>query len=325
VSRESPPPDQNTVRLTPGPRTDLDRRLDACEVARNRGLRASLFVPLRILVLLTMVAIAAYSTVARANADTGCSDREFLASLDKLQDWNALYAFVKRNLPACPDDGMYGEGYSEAVVTAFAKHWSHLPQLISILTRDPSFEAFALRHINETADPQALEETRQNAIHRCPPDTEGLCSKIAARAGKAIAEPAWLAPRTSAHVPGGVALVVLKKLIDDAGSSVVLCLEVGTADAPPTLIAKLRRDDRTIVAGSQCTPAEGSVKPSFHTSTHRAAHFLYVYNPKWLAPHSLRVQAENYYHGLWAIYWTVELLEANGQWQITMFREDGES
>ena len=75
------------------------------------------------------------------------------------------------------------------------------------------------------------------------------------------------------------AFVVFKKPIDDAGPSAVLCLEVGMSDAPATLIAKLRRSDRTIVPGSQCTPAEGSVKPSFHTATHRAAHFLYVSNP----------------------------------------------
>ncbi len=67
------------------------------------------------------------------------------------------------------------------------------------------------------------------------------------------------------------------------------------------------------------------MKPSFHTATHRPAHFLYVSNPTWLSQHSLRVQAENYYHGKWAIYWTVELVETSGNWQITMFREDGES
>jgi hypothetical protein len=144
-----------------------------------------MLAPLRFLVL-GVAAIAAGSTVARADASAGCSDREFLAQLDKPQDWNAVYAFVKRNLPNCPDDGIYAEGYSDVVVHTFAKHWSYLPQLLSIVVRDPAFEAFALLHINETADPQELKKTRQNATSRCPPDMEDLCKKIATRAGEAL-------------------------------------------------------------------------------------------------------------------------------------------
>ena len=145
-----------------------------------------MFVSLRFLVLLSVAAIAAGSLAARADAGAGCSDREFLAQLDKLQDWNAIYAFIKRNLPNCPDDGMYGEGYSDVVVHAFAKHWSYLPQLASLVARDPGFEAFVLRHIDETTDPQELKKMRQNGTSRCPPDMEDLCKKIATRAGEAL-------------------------------------------------------------------------------------------------------------------------------------------
>jgi hypothetical protein len=145
-----------------------------------------MLAPLRFFVLLSVVAITATNSVARADAGVGCSDREFLAQLDKPQDWNAVYAFVKRNLPNCPDDGMYGEGYSDVVVHAFAKRWSYLPQLVSILACDPGFEAFALRHIDETADPQELKKTRLNATNRCPPDMEDLCKKIATRAAEAL-------------------------------------------------------------------------------------------------------------------------------------------
>jgi hypothetical protein len=138
--------------------------------------------PLRFFVLLSVAAITVGNPVARADAGAGCSDREFLAQLDKLQDWNSIYAFVKRNLPNCPEDGMYGERYSDVVIHAFTRHWSYLPQLASIVARDPGFEAFALRHIDKTADPQDLEKTRQNATNRCPPDMEGLCWRIATRA-----------------------------------------------------------------------------------------------------------------------------------------------
>lgn len=141
---------------------------------------------LRFFVLLSVAAIEAGSPVARADAGAGCNDGEFLAQLNQLQDWNAIHTFVKRNLPRCTDDGMYGEGYSDMVVHAFAKHWSYLPQLVSIVARDPGFEAFALRHINETADPQELKKTRQNATDRCPPDMEDFCKTIATHAGEAL-------------------------------------------------------------------------------------------------------------------------------------------
>jgi hypothetical protein len=145
-----------------------------------------MFTPLRFFVLLSVAAITAGSASARADASAGCNDREFLAQLDKLQDWNAIYAFVKRSLPNCPDDGMYAEGYSDVVVHAFAKHWSYMPQLVSILARDPGYEAFVLRHIDETTDPKELKNARQNATGRCPPDMERLCKKIATRAGEAL-------------------------------------------------------------------------------------------------------------------------------------------
>jgi hypothetical protein len=130
---------------------------------------------------------------------------------------------------------------------------------------------------------------------------------------------------TNAPVPSEVARLVLEREIDEAGPSVVLCLVVGTSDPSPTLLAKLRRKDRTIVPGSECRPATGSVKPSYHAKTGKPAHFLSVYNPVQLSPTSLRVQAENYYHGKWAIFWTVELALLNGKWQITKFQEIGEA
>jgi hypothetical protein len=145
-----------------------------------------MFAPLRAFVLLSVAAIAVGSPLARADAGAGCNDREFLAQLDKLRDWNAIHAFVKRNLPKCPDDGVYGEGYSDLVVRAFANHWSYLPQLVSIVARDPGFEAFVLRHIDETTDAKELNKTRQNATDLCPPDMEDLCKKIGTRAAEAL-------------------------------------------------------------------------------------------------------------------------------------------
>ena len=57
---------------------------------------------------------------------------------------------------------------------------------------------------------------------------------------------------TNAPVPAEVARLVLEREIEEAGPSVVLCLVVGTSDPSPTLLAKLRRNDRSVVAGSEC-------------------------------------------------------------------------
>jgi hypothetical protein len=140
--------------------------------------------------LLTSAAlIFAVITTARADS-SGCrlSNQAFISRLDNLKDWNAIYAFVARNLPSCPDDGLFGEGYSDMIVHGLAKHWSNMPQLLTLIARHPTFHSFVLRHINATTDPDELKETLNNATGRCAPDMEDLCAEIAVSAREAIKE-----------------------------------------------------------------------------------------------------------------------------------------
>jgi hypothetical protein len=147
-----------------------------------------MIAPLRLFVT-SAILVFAVATSARADSN-GCrlSDQAFIAQLHKPQDWNAIYAFVKRNLPSCPDDGVYGEGYSDMIVHGLAKHWSYMPQLLTLIARHPLFHSFVLGHINPTTDPDELKETLDNATGRCPPDMEDLCAEIAASAREAINE-----------------------------------------------------------------------------------------------------------------------------------------
>ena len=92
-----------------------------------------------------------------------------------------------------------------------------------------------------------------------------------------------------------------------------------------TLCLCLRREDRTIVPSTECRRVLDVRRGSYRINTKRAAHFLSVSKAKWLSPSSIQVQAENYHHGRWAIFWTVRLELSGGTWRITDSHEDGEA
>ena len=131
---------------------------------------------------------ASTATVAESVGDCPLTDQEFVSQLSAMNDWKTIYAVFKRNLPACPDDGMFAEGYSDVVVRAFAKRWSQVRELQALTTRDPVFRTFVLRHIDATADPKELNQTLRNAKARCPAGANLLCKEIVANATAAIKE-----------------------------------------------------------------------------------------------------------------------------------------
>ncbi|HXY96700.1 MAG TPA: hypothetical protein VEH00_06960 [Steroidobacteraceae bacterium] len=147
-----------------------------------------MLTPTRLFAAIGAAAIVAVAAPVPLGAAAGCplSDQEFFSELRKVQDWNGIYDLVKRRLPGCPDDGVYAEGYSDAIVHTLAKGWSYLPQLVSLVARNPGFHSFVLRHINATADRHELRQTRHQAKTECPPDAEDLCREIATRAGDAL-------------------------------------------------------------------------------------------------------------------------------------------
>lgn len=123
-----------------------------------------------------------------------------------------------------------------------------------------------------------------------------------------------------------VAKVVLEKLISDASPGLVLCINVNGSDPPGQLLNQLQRPGRTIVGHSKCHPStDGGAHPSYYGRTRRPAHFLTVSDAIQISQTELTVQANDWYHGKWASYWTVRLTRNDSGWHIVSFHLDGMS
>ena len=133
-----------------------------------------------------VAASLAVATAVHPEVVGACPDKGFFAQLHSLNDWKALHAFYTQYLPACTDDGVYGEGYSDVTVRILSKHWETISQLQALAAREPAFRAFVLRHIDVTADPDELNQALNNATTQCPAGAASLCEDIAARAESAL-------------------------------------------------------------------------------------------------------------------------------------------
>jgi len=128
-------------------------------------------------------ALAALFTSTIAMSSTcPVTDEQFLKQLSTMKEWTTIYSVFKRNLPGCPDDGFYAEGYTEAVVVALVKRWDQL------VPQDVKFRRFVYRHIDASADENDLRRVLRNTRTKCPTESARLCGQIAARARAAIAQ-----------------------------------------------------------------------------------------------------------------------------------------
>jgi len=119
-------------------------------------------------------------------ADCDVTDKEFFQQLKSMNDWPAIYAVFKRNLPACADDGVYAEGYTGAVVGVLARRWSDLAQLQKLVRRDETFRRFVYRHIDATAQTKDLQLVLQNVQTKCSVRFRRLCTDVGARTQRAM-------------------------------------------------------------------------------------------------------------------------------------------
>jgi len=120
----------------------------------------------------------------------GCpvTEEQFLQQLAAMKDWPAIYSVWKSDVPACPDDGFYAEGYSRAVVSALAKRWADFGEGAKLIARDVKFRGFVYRHVDDAADEGDLRLLLENASAKCPAESADLCGKLAARARVALNE-----------------------------------------------------------------------------------------------------------------------------------------
>jgi len=115
------------------------------------------------------------------------SFEQFNGELAAASDWSTLYSLFRRYLPDCPDDGFYGEAYSDVVTRLMAHRWSDVSTLQTLMRSDSNFHAFVIAHIDATANSKDLSVALRNAREACPNGAATFCSAIAARAKSALA------------------------------------------------------------------------------------------------------------------------------------------
>jgi len=123
-----------------------------------------------------MTALTAHSAAGQklcTDAEAGQAQRE----ADQLQDWNSVYRSFKR-FAHC-DQGSIGEEYSNSVSRLLVHDWKHLDALLHFTASDTDFEAFVIRHIDETMSEDEATVVINNARLHCPPEARRLCKSIA--------------------------------------------------------------------------------------------------------------------------------------------------
>lgn len=128
--------------------------------------------------------IVVLAVALRVSAPLPSCPDDFFTRLASVKAWSALHEIYKK----CPDDGEYGEGLSNTVVTMLANHWTDLPSLDRLASRDSSFKQLVLRHIDATTDEKDLRRALSNAQTRCPSKRNRLCAQISAALKAAIAD-----------------------------------------------------------------------------------------------------------------------------------------
>lgn len=130
-----------------------------------------------------------FFAVPAANALEGCpvSDKEFLHQITSSSDWADVHAVFKRNFPACQDDGLYADGYTNLVVGVMASRWPEVDTLDELMVRDEAFKQFVFRHIGISAGEDDLRRVLRSAQTSCPIKSARLCKEIATRCKRALA------------------------------------------------------------------------------------------------------------------------------------------
>jgi hypothetical protein len=86
------------------------------------------------------------------------------------------------------DDGAIAEGWDDGVARLLANSWADLPELARLVTADPDFLPFVIRHVRATAASEDLERARTSAKGRCREGHEELCRLIAEAVATALAD-----------------------------------------------------------------------------------------------------------------------------------------
>jgi hypothetical protein len=127
------------------------------------------------------------STASAVEAGCPVTDKEFLHQITSSGDWMDVHAVFKRNFPACEDEGLYADGYTNMVVGILAANWNDLHTLDELATKNDAFKQFVLRHIGISAGEDDLKRVLLSAQTACPSQSAALCKEIAKRCKAALA------------------------------------------------------------------------------------------------------------------------------------------
>lgn len=131
-----------------------------------------------LIILLSLLSIflatSAFGEVSRVCTENEAGKAEVVAG--KARNWDELYKSYK--LYRHCDDGAIGEGFSESVTLILSESWSQIVRLKKLIQKDDGFEAFVLKHIDETVPEERLELLVKLAANKCPPSAKTLCKKI---------------------------------------------------------------------------------------------------------------------------------------------------
>jgi hypothetical protein len=111
-----------------------------------------------------------------------CAERDGYAAevvTDYLDSWQNVAQFYKQ-FQDC-DDGGVAEGVSDAVARLLANHWNRLQDLLKRTSVDAAFEAFVVKHLDETDNGNDLRQIALLAKSKCPVGASELCKKLSSR------------------------------------------------------------------------------------------------------------------------------------------------
>ncbi len=93
--------------------------------------------------------------------------------------WSDLHvAFLK--FRQC-DDGELADAFEDKIVGLLIHQWQSVHELNRLAQKDPEFEAFVIKHLDEEMSPDEASEIMKFAEKSCPINASELCAKIKTR------------------------------------------------------------------------------------------------------------------------------------------------
>lgn len=150
-----------------------------------------------ILFFVCIFSMTLYLPFASVSAEERCSPEMNNQAVSFLREagenWQLLLEHQKK-FAVC-DDGELGEGYSDAVVRLFSRKWNQFGTFVSISRKHPTFQHWAIQHIDATASNADLKAIENNAsVCTNGKRAEVLCKVIRQAAKNALVESAQMKP-----------------------------------------------------------------------------------------------------------------------------------